>query len=118
MRDKERQAIGAYVQYCKLDVWILIPYPPLQRPHSFLRLDSFGPNDVGYFEIQGNVFSVVKLILHYALGILSLARQASSTYKLEAVARSICSSRALLEDANQPAIVAVGGGFKVWLWLS
>lgn len=32
--------------------------------------------------------------------------------KLEAVARSTCSSRALLEDANQPAIVAVGGGLR------
>ena len=104
--------MGAYVQRCKLDVWILIPYPPLQRPHSFLRLDSLGPNDVGYFEIQSNVFSVVRLIPHYALGILSLARQAPLTYKLEAVARSICSSRALLEDANQPAIVAVRGGLR------
>lgn len=104
--------MGAYIQCRKLDVWILIPYPPLQRPHSFLRLDSLGPNAVGYFEIQSNVFSVVKLVLHYALRILSLTRRASSTYKLEAVARSICSSRALLEDANQPAMVAVEGGLR------
>src|SRR3954447_15737826 len=47
----------AYIQGSKLDVGILVPYPPLQCAHGIFRLHRFGPNHVGYLEVQWHVFS-------------------------------------------------------------
>ena len=99
----------AYIQSSQLDVGVLVAYPLLQRTHSIFRLHCLGPNNVGYLEVEGHVLPA----RHQHLS-PQLPRQSSSTHKLEVVARSICSSSALLvDDPNQPAMVCEG---EVGVW--
>jgi hypothetical protein len=94
----------AYVECGKLDVGVLVPYALLQRAHGIFRLHRLGANHVGYLEVEGHVFSAGR---QYSMA--QLAVYAFSPYKLEDVARSICSSNALfVEDPNQPAMVSGG----------
>ena len=99
----------AYIQSSQLDVGVLVADPLLQRAHSIFRLHCLGPNNVGYLEVEGHVLPA----RHQHLS-PQLPRQSSSTHKLEVVARSICSSSALLvDDPNQPAMVCEG---EVGVW--
>lgn len=94
----------AYIQSSQLDVGVLVADPLLQRAHGIFRLHCLGPNYVGYLEVEGHVLPA----RHQHLS-LQLLQQSLSTYRLEVVARSICSSSALLvDDPNQPAMVSGG----------
>lgn len=94
----------AYIQSSQLDVGVLVADPLLQRAHGIFRLHCLGPNYVGYLEVEGHVLPA----RHQHLS-LQLRQQSFSTYRLEVVARSICSSSALLvDDPNQPAMVSGG----------
>jgi hypothetical protein len=78
--------------------------PLLQRAHGIFRLHCLGPNNVGDLEVEGHI-----LPARHQHVILPLLQHSFSTYRLEVVARSICSSSALLvDDPNQPAMVSGG----------
>ena len=47
-----------YIQRRNLDVGILVPYPPLQSAHGFLRLHRFGADYICDLEVEGDVLSV------------------------------------------------------------
>lgn len=44
------------VQGSKLNVWILVAYSALERAHGLFGLDRLGADDIGDFEVEGNVF--------------------------------------------------------------
>ena len=90
----------AYVEGGQLDVGVLVAYPLLQRAHGVFSLHRLGPNHVGYLEIEGHVLSAA-----CQYGMRGSQGRRSRAYKLEDVARSTCSSKALLvDDPNQPAM--------------
>lgn len=93
-----------YIQGSELHVGVLVPYPPLERAHGLLGLHRFRANEVGYLEVQGNVLSAEASVGVYS-AMCSCSHSAASTYKLDEVARSICSSSALFPDPNQPAMM-------------
>ena len=94
----------AYIPSSQLDVGVLVADSLLQRAHGIFRLHCLGPDHVGYLEVEGHVLPA----RHQHLS-LQLLQQSFSTYRLEVVARSICSSSALLvDDPNQPAMVSGG----------
>lgn len=45
-------------QGCNLDIWIWVAYSLLERTHGIFRLNGFGTDQVRYFEVEGDVFSV------------------------------------------------------------
>src|SRR5690242_1536264 len=93
----------AYIQGGQLDVGVLVSYALLQRAHGVSRLHCLGANHVGYLEVEGHVLAV-----WHQQPVLQLPLCSVSTYRLDVVARSICSSSALLvDDPNQPAMVSV-----------
>jgi hypothetical protein len=94
--------IAVYIQSSQLDVGVLVPYPLLQCAHGISRLHRFGSNNVGYFEVEGHILSIQS-----KQGSSQLDIAIGTTYKLDDVARSICSSSApAVEDPNQPAMVS------------
>lgn len=95
------EAWSPNVERCKLNVGIFVSYPPLQRPHSLLGLYAFGSDDVGYFEIQCNILSIA------GQQFCGMYQKVHEAYRLDEVARSICSSRAEFE-ANHPLIIFAG----------
>lgn len=88
----------------ELRVWVLVPDASLKRSHGLLGRHRLGPDDVGDFEIEGDVLTCI-----------ALAREATwstdgerwkGAYRLLLVALSICSSRAeLAEDDHQLIIL-------------
>lgn len=61
------------IQGRELDIWVLVPYPLLQRAHGIFRLHCFGTNDIGYLEVQGHVLeargrSPLDLLIESAVG--------------------------------------------------
>ena len=78
----------------------------LQGTHGLLRLHSLGANDVGYFEVKGNVLTVVIELDSILLWYWGTAEEEGSSYRLLLVAFSICSSRApLAPEDHQPIIL-------------
>jgi len=77
----------------------------LQGTHGLLRLHSLGANDVGYFEVEGNVLTVA-VELDLTLWWYGGRAEEGSSYRLLLVAFSICSSRApLAPEDHQPIIL-------------
>lgn len=52
-----------YAESAELGVWVLVADAPLEGPHGLLGGDGLGPNDIGNFEIQGDVLSAYLLAL-------------------------------------------------------
>ena len=90
-----------YIQCSKLDVGVLVAYPALQGAHGLFRLHCLGANDIGYLEVEGHVLAGDG---QQRFG----CSPDACTHRLEEVARSICSSSALLEEVpNHPAMMVV-----------
>lgn len=106
--ESQRRAVS-YVEGCQLDVWVLVSYAALQSAHGLFRLHRLGANDIGYLEVEGHVLPADgQQRPGNTLG--SLGQLSLGTHKLDEVARSICSSRALFDDVpNQPAMAAGRG---------
>lgn len=79
-------------------VWILVTDAALERAHGFLGGDRLGSNDVGDFEIEGNILTV-------HVSSRDLCTNLCMTYRLLPVALSICSSRAVLADVDHQFIM-------------
>lgn len=85
----------------ELRVGVLVADASLERSHGLLGRHGFGPDDVGDFEVEGDVLPGI------ALGGKQGKRERGA-YKLLLVALSICSSRAeLAEDDHQLIILTV-----------
>ena len=81
-------------------------YSSFQRPHGFSRLHALGSYDVGDLEIQRDILSAGLLVFSYFKVTRpdQVLNDKFQTYRLDEVARSICSSRAEF-DANHPLIM-------------
>jgi hypothetical protein len=83
----------AYVECGELDVWVLVPYPLLQRAHGIFRLHRLGANHVGYLEVEGHVFSswsqhsTAQLAVHQVQYIQARGRGALDLFIERAVGR-------------------------------
>jgi hypothetical protein len=88
-----------HIERAQLGVRILVAYTPLEGSHSLFRVYGLGAYDIGYFEVEGDIFSGKE----YQHGRTDGAG-GGDAYKLLSVAFWTCSSIWEL-DANQPAIM-------------
>lgn len=72
------------VEGAELVVWVLAAYSALERSHRLFRLDSLRTDDIGYFEIEGDILSVYhQHEINTAMGAVYLqARRRGSLYLL------------------------------------
>jgi hypothetical protein len=88
-----------------LSVRVLVSNSLLEGSHGLLGSHCLGSDDVGDFEVQGNVLPAI--LVSKGSSMSWAGKKKDDAHKLLLVALSICSSRAVLAEDDHQLIIAI-----------